>query len=160
MHDATAIRTDIRIPTPLIESAAESEIMAVTIDDERIDHRSAQSSRRRSWSRAGVVAHLVAIERALDTLAVEVEGDRQLRIELDREDPDKLPEDPDAGGAATPPDEAGDRARAPAAAARSAASRAVRCRDHTQVPRGDRGRPGRRRFGGSSGQPTDLRYRK
>ena len=37
-----------------------------------------------------VVAHLVAIERALDTLAVEVEGDRQLRIELDREDPDKL----------------------------------------------------------------------
>ena len=37
-----------------------------------------------------VVAHLVAIERALDTLAVEVEGDRQPRIELDREDPDKL----------------------------------------------------------------------
>ena len=37
-----------------------------------------------------MVAHLVAIERALDTLAVEVEGDRQPRIELDREDPDKL----------------------------------------------------------------------
>ena len=52
---------------------------------------------------------------------------------------------------ATPPDEAGDRARAPAAAARSAASRAVRCRDHPQIPRGDRGRPGRRRSAGVLG---------